>query len=823
MKNLFTLLFLLFSVFSFSQEWSQVASLPNNHGTDHGFGFALDGTGYIVGGTTPNGVSKAFYSYDPIADAWTQKQDFPGLARGFAIGEVWNGKAYFGFGANGNSLLKDFWEYDPQTDVWTRLADCGCDGRTHPAMVALNGEIYMGLGGTVNGNDNDWWVYNIENDAWEERTTYPAAPRHHPYQFTDGRYVYVAFGHGNGFISNQVYRYDPTDDSWIEVKTLPSEGRVAGTQMSYDGVGLILSGDGDDHGQMQTGEFWMYEPAIDDWTLLTPHPGLSRWAPTSFILNEEVYLINGERNGSYLMENYKFDISGLTKPNLTLTSDDDVLDFQVNNDNCNASAIKRFGVQTTKPFDEDANVTVVVDPSSTAVEGLDYIFENKKFILEKGQLSFDFEITVFDDAIVKGDKTIILNLDTDVDFSDKNVEFVIEENDQEFGVDGIVLETLIGSGNASFEAPFTGFYEDARTQFLYRKALLENAGLNEGPIRSISFNVETNNAAGYSDFTISIAHTNLSSLFGAPSNTLALVEVFKASFNPEPGINEIVFNTPFDYDGESNLVIQICFDNQAYSTNDMVTATDVGYNSTAGTLSFATGCPISGEESINSSLLPNIIFGKDGFYTPFTQIDVDFQSEILDGETIYFTSGDSIFAEIINVSSVEANCFTSQLTSVTNDVVTSGNFDWVDRVYSFENENNSTSDYLLTLVLPNVPNVDWNSNKLVGLYSDNEPTGETTEWTPIDLTSVKLNEKYVLVSFPYQGNGYYASGGEGISTSTFENELDLVYDNVIIYNVSGIAVASGKSDINIEPKWNGIYFKVYTQKGKIVKSEKIFR
>ena len=146
-----------------------------------------------------------------------------------------------------------------------------------------------------------------------------------------------------------------------------------------------------------------------------------------------------------------------------------------------------------------------------------------------------------------------------------------------------------------------------------------------------------------------------------------------------------------------------------------------------------------------------------------------------------------------------------------------------DRVYSFENENNSTSDYLLTLVLPNVPNVDWNSNKLVGLYSDNEPTGETTEWTPIDLTSVKLNEKYVLVSFPYQGNGYYASGGEGISTSTFENELDLVYDNVIIYNVSGIAVASGKSDINIEPKWNGIYFKVYTQKGKIVKSEKIFR
>lgn len=824
MKHLFTYIFILLSICAHTQEWEQVASLPSNFGTDHSFAFAIDGTGYIVAGATTNGFSKSFYSYDPTTDRWTQKADFPGLARGFAIGQVWEGKAYFGFGANGNSLLNDFWEYDPQTDAWTRLADCACDGRTHPALVALNGEIYVGLGGTVNGNDNDWWVYNIADNAWEERATYPAAGRHHPFQFTDGRYVYVAFGHGNGFISNQMYRYDPTDDSWIEVQRLPAEGRVAGTQKSYDGVGLVLSGDGDDHGVMPTGEFWMYQPELDEWTELTPHPGFSRWAPASFIINDEMYLINGERNGVYLMDNYKFDISGLTQPNLSLSSNGDALEFQSSDNDCNAASNKRYSIRTAKPFDTDINVSVVVDPSSTAVEGLDYSFETKDFVLAQGELELEFDVTIFDDAIVEGDKTLILNLDTEANFSDKNIEFVIEDNDQEFGVNGILLQSQIGEGTATLNAPFSGFYADARTQFLYRKELLEDAGLKAGMLSSIAYNVQSDNAAGYNNFTISIAHTNLTNLFGAPSNSLNLIEVFKANVNPEPGVNEIFFDSPFEYDGVSNLVIQICFDNQGYSVDDMVTGTDVGYSSTSGILSdFASGCPSSGEATIISTILPNIVFGRAGFYTPYAQTDVVFQSEILEGETIYFTSNDSIYAQIENLSSTEANCFTSQLLSNTDEVLASGNFDWLNRVYNIESDNNSSTEYELTLVMPNIPDFDWTSSQFVGLYSSEAPTGETTSWTPVDMTSVELNDQYVLVKFPYQGNGYYAAGGEGISTNTIDQELDFVFDNVKIYNVSGIEMASGKTDIDLDPRWDGIYFKVYFRKGEIVKTEKIFR
>jgi hypothetical protein len=68
---------------------------------------------------------------------------------------------------------------------------------------------------------------------------------------------------------------------------------VAGTQFSYAGKGYALSGDGDDHSSMDEGEFWQYDPASDDWFQWPSHPGMSRWAPASFVLNDEVYLVNG--------------------------------------------------------------------------------------------------------------------------------------------------------------------------------------------------------------------------------------------------------------------------------------------------------------------------------------------------------------------------------------------------------------------------------------------------------------------------------------------------------------------------------------------------
>ncbi len=291
--TLFIFLFLSVTILWAQENWEQVSSLPEEFHTHHSFAFALDGKGYITTGSTDFGLTNDFYQYDSNTDEWTKLDDFPGGSRSFAIGDTYNGKAYFGFGVGTFVRYNDLWVFDPATMEWEELASCPCDRRTHPAFVAHQGKVYVGLGGGSSQNLKDWWQYDIATDTWEEKAEFPSSRRHHPYQFALGDYVYVGFGHGAS-IYNEWYRYDPSTDTWTEVAELPAEGRVAGTQFSHGGKGYALSGDGSDHYVMDDGEFWEYDPENDAWTQLPSHPGLSRWAPSSFVLNNQVYLINGQ-------------------------------------------------------------------------------------------------------------------------------------------------------------------------------------------------------------------------------------------------------------------------------------------------------------------------------------------------------------------------------------------------------------------------------------------------------------------------------------------------------------------------------------------------
>ena len=307
----------------FAQSWTSVEPLPDNFRSDHSYGFSIDGIGYLVAGQTNNGYSDAFYSYDATADAWTALEDFPGDARGYAIGDDWDGKAWFGFGQGTNGILNDLWVFDPATGSWEEKASCPCDARMHPAFVAIDDHIYVGLGNSASGDLNDWWEYDMESDTWSEKPAFPDTQRHHPYQFGINGQVYVGFGHHNAEIFNEWYRYDPAGESWTELTTLPDQGRVAGSQFAHNGKGYALSGDGEGHTSMMTGEFWQYDPINDAWAQWPAHPGMSRWAPASFVLNDEIYLINGMSNdpGSfdYMDTNWKMAMTPAIPSDIAVT------------------------------------------------------------------------------------------------------------------------------------------------------------------------------------------------------------------------------------------------------------------------------------------------------------------------------------------------------------------------------------------------------------------------------------------------------------------------------------------------------------------------
>jgi N-acetylneuraminic acid mutarotase len=299
-KLLFVGIILCYSASGFTQSWTQKASLPDTtFGRHHAVTFSIGGYGYLLGGSAlQNPYLSDFYRYDPVADQWEALPAFPGPPRSYAYAVVYNDKAYMGFGFGPTSDMTDLWEYDPATGIWTERTACDCDGRGHPALMEANGKIYVGAGGSAMGNLNDFWEYDIQTDKWTQKPDLPSYKRHHPYHFSINGMVYIAFGHGSvnvggSTIYNDLHRFDPLTNTWERMEDFPGEKRVAGTQFSWNGKGYVLSGEGEDHYYLEEGEFWEYTPEQDSWKQLASWPGSGRWAPSSFVIGNTVYATSG--------------------------------------------------------------------------------------------------------------------------------------------------------------------------------------------------------------------------------------------------------------------------------------------------------------------------------------------------------------------------------------------------------------------------------------------------------------------------------------------------------------------------------------------------
>lgn len=317
---LFFVISILAGLSATAQSWESLTSNPGA-GRHHPVCFSIDGIGYyLTGSTNFQGATNDFYQYDPASDSWTTLDNFPGPARSYSYGDVHDGKAYMGFGLSSTEVaLNDLWEYDPETGEWTELSSCPCSGRLHPTFTIQDGKLFVGQGNGNFGNMSDWWEYDIASDTWQQHPDLPGLPRHHPYHFAVGGAVYTGLGHGNGpgtNIYNDWYRWDLSTESWQQMSDFPDQGRVAGTQFSVNDRGFVLSGDGDNHYTMPTGEFWEYDYITDTWTELTPHPGVSRWAPGSFTIDNTVYFTSGEvRSGNpnpgLKSDLWEFDLDGI--------------------------------------------------------------------------------------------------------------------------------------------------------------------------------------------------------------------------------------------------------------------------------------------------------------------------------------------------------------------------------------------------------------------------------------------------------------------------------------------------------------------------------
>jgi hypothetical protein len=155
--------------------------------------------------------------------------------------------------------------------------------------------------------------------------------------------------------------------------------------------------------------------------------------------------------------------------------------------------------------------------------------------------------------------------------------------------------------STDIHTPFSTYWEDGRHQYLLTAAELSAAGLGVGNMRSLAFNVASWNGLVMNGFNIRMANvstTNLTSTFQAPSFTT----VFSGNYSvPGTGWRTFNFSTNFAWNGTSNVLVEVCFNNTSYSSSSQVNITNTGHAST--TYRYAdgqTGCTMTGTGTANA-------------------------------------------------------------------------------------------------------------------------------------------------------------------------------------------------------------------------------
>lgn len=151
-----------------TNSWAQKANFIGTprHGS---FAFAIGTKGYVgTGDDGSNPYEQDFYEYNPATDTWTPKANFGGGNRFNAATFTVGTKGYVGTGFKflpGQTAMKDFWEYNPATDTWTQKTDFLGVGRVFAVGFSIGNKGYIGTGDINAGYTQNFFEYDPSADT----------------------------------------------------------------------------------------------------------------------------------------------------------------------------------------------------------------------------------------------------------------------------------------------------------------------------------------------------------------------------------------------------------------------------------------------------------------------------------------------------------------------------------------------------------------------------------------------------------------------------------------------------------------------------------
>jgi len=129
--------------------------------------------------------------------------------------------------------------------------------------------------------------------------------------------------------------------------------------------------------------------------------------------------------------------------------------------------------------------------------------------------------------------------------------------------------------------PYKTFFMDGRSQYLILASEMAALGVvGGGEINSLAFDVVTVGSPAMTDFAIKLGGTTVSAMTATFQPTTGMTTVFNSpSFSPVAGWNVHTFTTPFMWNGTDNILIEVCYNNSAWTTNSSVRYTTTPFPS----------------------------------------------------------------------------------------------------------------------------------------------------------------------------------------------------------------------------------------------------
>ena len=185
------------------------------------------------------------------------------------------------------------------------------------------------------------------------------------------------------------------------------------------------------------------------------------------------------------------------------------------------------------------------------------------------------------DLVITGDTTVCVGDSTllSASFNISTPPFCGLSSTSCGGNDTLLVGTGTGQNTGtSYPAPYGNWYWGAKHQILYRASELNAMGFFGGQISEISFDVASiSGATVYDNFEINMGCTNDSVI---TTWLTGLSTVYPAqTHNVITGWNTHTFATSYDWDGVSNIVVEVCFNNTSFTNNSITYFTTTSYTS----------------------------------------------------------------------------------------------------------------------------------------------------------------------------------------------------------------------------------------------------